>query len=91
MAAGAVRLRDEQGRLIFDSESFSSRVVHYERLQMSFGMEVTRTIPDLGSQGMIWVESEGALPPYSVNGNTVYVKGIGQAPTQVTIMGMSFG
>lgn len=91
MAAGAVRLKDEQGRTIFDSESFSNRVVYYERLQMSFGMEVTRTIPDLGSMGMIWVESEGALPPYSVNGNTVYVRGIGQTPTQVTIMGVSFG
>lgn len=90
MAYGA-RIRNPDGRMIFDSESFSNRVVYYERLQMSFGMEVTRTIPDLGALGMIWVESEGALPPYSVNGNTVYVRGIGQTPTQVTIMGMSFG
>ena len=91
MAAGAVRLKDEQGRMIFDSESFSNRVVYYERLQMSFGTDVTRTIPDLGDMSMIWVEAEGSLPPYSVNGNTVYVKGIGQSPTQVTIMAMSFG
>lgn len=91
MAVGAVRLKDEQGRTIFDSESFSNRVVYYERLQMSFGTDVTRTIPDLGDMSMIWVESEGALPPYSVNGNTVYVRGIGQTPIQVTIMAMSFG
>jgi len=90
MAFGA-RIRDIFGRMIFDSESYSARVVYSERLMMAFGDEVTRTISDLGQNSMIWVESEGPLPPYSVNGNTVYVRGLGLSPTAVTIRGVSFG
>lgn len=89
MAYGA-RIRNPDGRMIFDSESYSARVVYSERLMLASGNDVTRTIPDLGQNSMIWVESEGPLPPYSVNGNTVYIRGIGLTPIAVTIRGVSF-
>ncbi|AXH72331.1 MAG: hypothetical protein [Caudoviricetes sp.] len=91
MPAGYVRLRDLQNRVILDSESYTSRVIYNERVQVQIGVDFSRTIDGLGSNYMIWVDADDLMPIYSVVGNTVNIRGLGASPNWITIVGVSFG
>lgn len=75
-----LRIQDRNGKTIYDSNSYSCRIIYQQSFVVtSYSLTTfTHTVPgDLGSNYMIWVEGAkgpGDMPyKYSVSGRTVSV------------------
>lgn len=67
-----LRIQDGNGKTIYDSNSYSCRVVYRQRFvypaQPNYVASVTIPLSELGSMYMIFTEER---IPYRVNGNTI--------------------
>ena len=85
--------RSPDGTVIFDSSSYSARVVYSETVALAPGGSFSRTIPtaNLGANFMIWLEAV-IVPPHTVSGNTISVSSIprNNSTINVTIRAFSF-
>lgn len=93
MAAYDFIINDANGRTILNQSRFSMRIIHravVTNTSSSFAT-VTYDVPgDLGSNFMIWVQSNGnGIPAYRLDGRHVTLNMVGN--TTALVMAVSFG